>query len=534
MSNRLTIYGNWSAYDELSDGIELTEELAMRQFDEMLRLRANGVQIDGYLMDAFWFSPEGGYRTWRVPNWPNGPDRWLDACRTHGIIPGLWFTANTLCHLILPATWADSADENQWGLCCFHGGFMDDFVEVLDLWYSRGIRIFKLDFADFGAAPPHLKSQLSPEEIRDRNQQTFRSALLRFRSTHPEAVFMAFNGFERLEYMDRTDRPLEQVIDLHWLDVFDSIYSGDPRPADIPAFPFWRAVDIYGDHTTRVLEHSGVPLRRIDNCGFMAGPTGTCYWRGAAMWKGMFLLTYLRGGDLTVLYGDLALITEEDAKWMAQAQALLEPVLSTSETTSFGGLPGLGEPYGWNCGDELIVVVNPSPTTTGVQIPDGPWHIAFSDSGFQPMVRSGFVELGPFQMALLTLKDVDLGRQDDCQIQPLENVPFEVLSTSDRSLTAQFSAGRRVVFVTQLDASNRLVKSYSSPSLASDWLTISATQGSAVCQVAPDCDRIIWSGMTWGSAVVTGFGEDPIRVEITSKDPNVASLELQVWKFQLT
>jgi len=40
----MTIYGNWSAYDELSDGVPLTEELAMRQIQELLRLRLSGVR----------------------------------------------------------------------------------------------------------------------------------------------------------------------------------------------------------------------------------------------------------------------------------------------------------------------------------------------------------------------------------------------------------------------------------------------------------------------------------------------------------
>jgi len=30
---------------------------------------------DYYVMDAFWFDPDSGYRTWKKPNWPEGPDR---------------------------------------------------------------------------------------------------------------------------------------------------------------------------------------------------------------------------------------------------------------------------------------------------------------------------------------------------------------------------------------------------------------------------------------------------------------------------
>ncbi len=37
------------------------------------------------MMDAFWFAPDGGYRVWRKPNWPNGPDAWIEQCRQNGV-----------------------------------------------------------------------------------------------------------------------------------------------------------------------------------------------------------------------------------------------------------------------------------------------------------------------------------------------------------------------------------------------------------------------------------------------------------------
>src|SRR3974390_1325402 len=53
------VYNNWSAYDELSDNIPLTEELAMRELDQMIRWRHLGVRFDYYTIDAFWFDPDG-------------------------------------------------------------------------------------------------------------------------------------------------------------------------------------------------------------------------------------------------------------------------------------------------------------------------------------------------------------------------------------------------------------------------------------------------------------------------------------------
>src|SRR6266567_3836161 len=73
LNQPIAVYNNWSAYDELSDNIELTEKLAMNELDQILRLRRAGVRIDYYVMDAFWYSTNGGYREFRSPHWPHGP-----------------------------------------------------------------------------------------------------------------------------------------------------------------------------------------------------------------------------------------------------------------------------------------------------------------------------------------------------------------------------------------------------------------------------------------------------------------------------
>src|SRR6266446_9314610 len=62
LNQPVAVYNNWSAYDELSDNIELTEKLAMKELDQIVRLHRAGVRIDYYLMDAFWYSTNGGYR----------------------------------------------------------------------------------------------------------------------------------------------------------------------------------------------------------------------------------------------------------------------------------------------------------------------------------------------------------------------------------------------------------------------------------------------------------------------------------------
>src|SRR6185312_12035647 len=106
----------WSTYDEISDDVELTEELAMRQLGELARLRRLGVKLDYYLIDAFWYAPDGAYRTWRKPHWPNGPDRWIAACQEIGVKPGLWFASNSIVKvagLELVPQWRSSLDNTK-------------------------------------------------------------------------------------------------------------------------------------------------------------------------------------------------------------------------------------------------------------------------------------------------------------------------------------------------------------------------------------------------------------------------------------
>jgi len=154
----VAVYNNWSAYDELSDNIELTEALAMKELGEILRLRKAGVRIDYYVMDAFWYSTNGGYREFRQPHWPNGPERWLDACRSNGIKPGLWVASNVPFRLEPLAEWRSSMDVTGSAMCFFDGGFLPQFIQTMQFWYDRGVRMFKFDL-QISLSPPRSSAR---------------------------------------------------------------------------------------------------------------------------------------------------------------------------------------------------------------------------------------------------------------------------------------------------------------------------------------------------------------------------------------
>jgi hypothetical protein len=338
------VYNNWSAYDELSDSVPLTEALAMRELDEMLRLRKLGVRFDYYVMDAFWFSPDGGYRTWRADAWPEGPDRWLASLKANGILPGLWFGTNSLTRMKPVPQWRSSLDAGGGAMAFYAGGFLADFMEVLQYWYDRGVRLFKFDFAEFGVVAAGDEKHLTPEEARSRNAAAFRAALAEFRKRNPDAVLVAFNGFGGDFGSTGPRFPFEDRVDARWLEVFDALFSGDPRASDVPEMNFWRSVDIYSDHMVNRFEQSGIPLSRIDSTGFMIGNTGTNYRRGTAAWQGMLLAMMARGGWVNTVHGNLEFLDDDDARWFAKAQALYEPLQRRGMMSTFGGIPATRSP----------------------------------------------------------------------------------------------------------------------------------------------------------------------------------------------
>jgi hypothetical protein len=525
----ITVYINWAAYDELSDNVELTEALAMRQLDELLRLRKSGVRFDYYLMDAFWYARDGGYRTWRKPHWPNGPDAWLEKCLANDVKPGLWVAGNSTHSHDPVAAWRDSLAADHNALCMFSGGFLNHFLESLHIWYERGVRMFKFDFMNFNAVTPALERTMLPSEIRAQNGAALLSGLKAFCQSHPEVVLLAYNGFEELPTQNITNAPYRKTVDTKWLEVFDSLYCGDPRPADVPTMNFWRSKDIYSDHMVRIYELNGFPLSRIDNSAFMVGTTGTCYYRKTAAWKGMLLLSLARGGWVNTYYGNLDLLGTEQAIWFAKLQSLYLGLQAHAHFFTFGELPGNVAPYGFAVEDgfgALYAVVNPTQMVASVALPslagmEGS-RVLFSDVGYTPQLSAGYVTLGPEQVALVGVGKYasvyyGLGVQEDVSIpssiEPL--VPAHI-QREEKVLMALVKApsegSLRIVF-TQQDAFgvSRRTTGGAPPAGVSlgKMLSLSAWQNEHPVDVAINYDKAVWSGLSWAVGEVTLAGLVP-------------------------
>lgn len=546
----VAVYNNWSAYDELSDKVELTEELALRQLREILRLRRSGVRMDYYLMDAFWYDPRGGYRTFRQPHWPNGPDRWLAECRAADLRPGLWFSCNTLSQLEAIPEWENSLSGDGRALCLFEGGYLPHLMATLQMWYDRGVRLFKFDFANFSAATPAAAARLTGPQIVEANSQAFRDALQAFRARNSDALFTAFNGFGGR--MDGTFHPVEQTVDRRWLEVFDALYCGDPRPADVPLFNFWRSKDVYSDHMVRYYEANGIPLERIDNTGFMVGTTGTCYHRGTEAWEGMLILEHARGGWLNQYYGNLELLDRPEAIWFAKVQRLFFPLLAAGATTTFGGWPGHGRPYGFvnaSADGAVCTVVNPSQSFAVLELPEAAFRgarsprarILFSDAGAKPKLTGRQIRLGPEALAVIGVGDYaqakwNLGTGKDLRIpSAIEPLPLTQLHSTAQLVQGEVRVPKGMllrILLRQTRQGTPYRLSGGAPPTGTpldQLLRLEVRQAARVLPVRTQYGKAIWSGLSWASGEVAAAQLDPAQpVLVIGQSSAGEPLELQL------
>jgi hypothetical protein len=569
------VYNNWSAYDELSDKVVQTEVLAMRELGEILRLRRTGVQIDYYVMDAFWFDKMGGYRVWNHEHWPNGPDRWLEGCRLNKIRPGMWFSTNLIAthdgRFLEPVPeWQDSVGTDPNILCLFEGGYLPHLAGTLQGWYDKGVRLFKFDFAYFEAVTPASKDKFTPEEIKEKNKVAFMQMLQTFRRKNPDVLITGYNGFGG--DMENTFTPFDKKIDQRWLDTFDTLYCGDPRFSDVPMMNIWRSQDNYSDHQVSAYQAYGMPIRRIDNCAFMCGTTGTCYYRGAHAWKGMLLLELARGGWMNVYHGNLELLSLADGHWFARAQGLYHALQRLDRISTFGAVPGTGKPYGFKgVGPKGAVYTMVNPSQDWVMMGE-PWkdggeggggmkvRVLYADGGYMPEIvavgpgagsglaagsRSGSVRVGPEQLVVVGTgayadAGYDLGRDETIKIPMTQDRVEVAFVSAGKNMIHGFvrvGAGKNLrILVQQFGANGLPVRSWGgSPpdgKKMDTLIQIRARQGGADLLLFVEYNKMIWSGLSWGAAELRQGTFDaslPVEIECYSAEKDELRLEGRVY-----
>jgi hypothetical protein len=544
-----SVYITWAAHDELSDSIPLDESLALRELDAISRLRAQGCRFDYFVLDMGWFDRDGGFRTFDKKHWPEGPDKFLAACRARGIKAGLWLSTNVCGWSSKPwltpqPEWRDSLGGYLGLAMSLHeGGFLAYQIETMQRWYDRGIRLFKFDFAAMDAATPAELAAVGRTEVERRNSEAWRNALQAFRERNPEVVLIAYNGYGG-ETGD-TSPNFAKTVDGRWLEVFDSLYCGDPKPSDVPCANFWRSLDVYSDAMVFQYAANGVPFDRVDNSGFMIGNTGTCYRRGKAAWKGMAILGAARGGRVNTYYGDLGLLDKADGAWLAKVQSLYYPLQAHGITATIGGYPGAGRPYGFTAldsGGMLCTAMNPGLTTADLALPfpaEKRSRLLFTDAGFEPILNGAILRLGPGQMAVVGTgryadPECELGRQDDVLIPSSSmQLPVSEVSSGLRSISSDVVPLRGKwlqIVCSQVGVNGRpwRVSGGAPPSglPVGKLLELKVEQDGHPLKIDRPFDRPVWSGLSWTVADIAPGGlipDRPVRVSFRVDDPKGAS-----------
>ncbi|MDP4129335.1 MAG: hypothetical protein Q8939_04170 [Bacteroidota bacterium] len=547
------VYNNWSAHDELSDNVAQTELLSLRELDEILRLKKSGVQIDYYVMDAFWFDKRGGYREWNKQHWPNGPDKWLSSCKLNNILPGMWFSTNLIAthsgrFLEVIDAWKDSLATDPNILCLFEGGYLNHLEGSLQLWYDRGVRLFKFDFANFEAVTPASENKYSPEQVQEKNKQAFMGMLQRFRAKNDDVLITGYNGFGG--DMENTFAPFKKDINLKWLEVFETLCCGDPRFSDVPMMNIWRSADNYSDHMVRQFEFNGLPLRRIDNCAFMIGKTGTCYYRGIQAWKGMLILELARGGWMNVYHGNLELLNDADAKWFAKTQRLYHELQIQDKFSSFGEIPGSGKPYGFRASGlqgVVCTIVNPSQAMATVSLPviAKTSAVLYADGGYRPVLRGSQLSLGPEQLVVVGFDQYatdkyNLGRDESISIPvAISKINGDFKQTGKNKIEATIAKlpvrNIRIIFQ-QFDSKGLPYRTWGGAPPDGKKMDmvfkIHASQNGKPLPLHIEYDKMIWSGLSWAAGEISAddldFGR-PLIIECLSNETQNLDLKADVY-----
>ena len=357
------VYCDWAAHDELGTLLkpQLTEQLTNSLLDRLQTMKAGyGIQFDYYLMDAFWYDPKGAFLTFKKPNWSRGYGPALRRMLDLGMKPGLWFDLGGST-LDLKRTPSWHGPEKP---CLSDSAFAQVFQNAFGLHIrDHSLGMLKFDFANLLCR--HGSDEVPSLAILEKNADSLLEICTKARELNPAMVIRAYNGFSLGEMMSST-KYYDQAyaISPWWVRWFDSVYSGDPRPSELPSVTSLRdSVNWYQDHVFRGYARSLMPLFTIDDSGTLVGKTSTILYLGAEGFTDSWILNIMRGDLAPIFYGDLTLLAEDDLKFMAGTLRFLREHQDVfANTRPILGIPGRGEVYGYLSNNEdsgFVTLVNP-------------------------------------------------------------------------------------------------------------------------------------------------------------------------------
>jgi hypothetical protein len=283
----------------------------------------------------------------------------------------------------------------------------------------------------------------------------------------------------------------------------------------------------------------------------MIGVAGTCYKRALNAWKGMQILELARGGWVNVYHGNLELFSDDDVKWFAHTQKVYTELQQFGFTSTFGGMPGRAEPYGFmakGIKGTLCTVVNPSQTIAEITLPVESFvlsAILYSDAGFTPVLKGDTLTLGPEQLVVAGFDEYasekySLGIDHTVNIPvSIENLKTEFSETQMNTISGIVNPMRgkdiRILFQ-QFGTDNFPRRSWggSPPNgkKMDQFFTIKVSQGKKNIPVTIHYDKMIWSGLSWAAGEIgsTLFNSGkPLTIECSTTETDKMTLKASVY-----
>src|SRR6202000_2638176 len=394
-----------------------------------------------------------------------------------------------------------------------------------------------------------MKDKFTKEQVIEKNKAAFMQMLQQFRKNNPDVLITGYNGFGG--NMENTYTPFNEKIDPRWLDTFDTLYCGDPRFSDVPMMNIWRSQDNYSDHQVSAYQAYGMPIRRIDNCAFMIGTTGTCYYRADHCWKGMLILELARGGWVNVYHGNLELLNNDDGKWFAKVQNLYHPLQKQDTTVTFGSIPGKGKPYGFKSSSPkgtVYTVVNPSQEIATIELPAGTFNkskILYADGGYKPTIKGNKLTIGAEQLVVVgfdeyTYAKYEMGTDETIHIPfTIDKIETAFTVAEKNKIEGNVNAvkGKDLrIIMQQFDTKGLPYRSWpGSPpdgKKVSEVIKINVSQDGKEIPLHIEYDKVIWSGLSWAAGELkpgTFDSGKPITIKCSTDEKNELKLVADVY-----
>jgi hypothetical protein len=484
---RIWIYGDWALHDELAEkgrSVELTETMTrdnlafLKEIDEQY-----GIRFDYYLVDHGWYS-ETSFLELKRPNFREQGLRWLsDELAEMNVKLGLWFPVNTFmisadgiyCGIVpqdFDKEQARGKGKTPYCLYSVYGGhFRESLLHAVREW---GVRLIKLDFAEFGCKDPNClhhapaaAGTLREAILREQECEAFLDIVREVRKEVPDVAFAAYNGFNPSPW---------------WLEWLDTLYIGDVQPSYVPATRLRASINMFTAQRLRRYEAAHHIHRDfLDDCGTFIGNTTTNFYLGKEDWRSQAILCLGRGVKLVYYYGDLRLLDDDDLTFLRQLAALDAERDETGDAYTLGPDDG-SAPFVYIHGDHAAAF-NPMPTRIRAS-----WTLL---SGVKLEV-----ELDPYQAKWVEADSGKVRLMSDgaAHLRNSESIPAQdIVQTGSRfDMPERTEPGEWLLFAS-FSRDGKLVRT-PNPSL------MCRVEAEPEARVSPD--HYCWNGISWLSVVL--------------------------------